>query len=53
MCRLKKSLYGLKQAPRKWHLKFDRFIIEQGYNRCHACCRVLHARNKCVENKID
>ena len=31
-CRLKKSLYGLKQAPRKWYLKFDKFMIEQGYS---------------------
>jgi hypothetical protein len=36
VCRLKKSLYGLKQAPRKWYLKFDRFMTEQGYNRCHS-----------------
>ena len=35
MCRLKKSLYGLKQAPRKWYLKFDSFMHEHGYNRCH------------------
>ena len=35
VCRLKKSLYGLKQAPRKWYLKFDRFMMEKGYNRCH------------------
>eukprot|EP01018_Ginkgo_biloba_P007114 Gb_02705 [translate_table: standard] len=33
---LKKSLYGLKQAPRKWYLKFDRFMTEQGYSRCHS-----------------
>jgi hypothetical protein len=33
---LKKSLYGLKQAPRQWYLKFDRFMTEQGYNRCHS-----------------
>jgi hypothetical protein len=32
---LKKSLYGLKQAPRQWYVNFDRFMIEQGYNRCH------------------
>jgi hypothetical protein len=36
VCRLKKSLYGLKQAPRQWYLKFDRFMTEQGYNRCHS-----------------
>ena len=26
----------MKQAPRKWYLKFDKFMIEQGYNRCHS-----------------
>ena len=36
MWRLKKSLYGLKQAPRQWYLKFDRFMSEQGYTRCHS-----------------
>ena len=35
ICRSKKRLYGIKQAPRKWYLKFDRFITEQGYSRCH------------------
>ena len=36
VCRLKKSLYGLKQVPRQWYLKFDKFISEQGYTRCHS-----------------
>ena len=36
LCRLKKILYGIKQATRKWYLKFDRFMIEQGYSRCHS-----------------
>jgi hypothetical protein len=36
VCRLKKSLYGLKQAPRQWYLKFDRFMTEHGYSRCHS-----------------
>jgi hypothetical protein len=36
VCRLKKILYGLKQAPRQWYLKFDRFMTEQGYSRCHS-----------------
>ena len=36
VCKLKKSLYGLKQAPRQWYLKFDRFMKEHGYNRCHS-----------------
>ena len=33
---LKKRLYGLKQAPRQWLLKFDKFMKEQGYDRCHS-----------------
>jgi hypothetical protein len=36
ICRLKKILYCLKQDPRQWYLKFDRFMIEQGYSRCHS-----------------
>jgi hypothetical protein len=36
VCRLKKSLYGLKKAPRQWYLKFDKFMTEQGYSRCHS-----------------
>ena len=24
------------QAPRKWYIKFDKFMIEQGYDRCHS-----------------
>ena len=36
VCKLKKSLYGLKKAPRKWSLKYDRFMQEHGYNRCHS-----------------
>lgn len=36
MCSLKKSLYGLKQAPRQWYLKFDKFMSEQCYTRCHS-----------------
>jgi hypothetical protein len=36
VCRLKKSLYGLKKAPRQWYLKFDSFMTEQGYSRCHS-----------------
>jgi hypothetical protein len=36
VCRLKKRLYGLKKAPRQWYLKFDRFMTEQGYSRCHS-----------------
>ena len=25
----------MKQALRQWYLKFDNFMIEQGYDRCH------------------
>ena len=28
-------MYVLNLAPRKWYLKFDRFMTEQGYSRCH------------------
>jgi hypothetical protein len=35
VCRLKNRLYGLKKYPRQWYLKFDKFMIEQGYSRCH------------------
>ena len=31
VCRLKKSLYGLKKAPRQWYMRFDSFMIKQGY----------------------
>jgi hypothetical protein len=36
VCRLKNILYGLKKAPRQWYLKFDKFMAEQGYSRCHS-----------------
>jgi hypothetical protein len=36
VCSLKKRLYGLKQAPRQCHLKFGRFMTEQGYSRWHS-----------------
>ena len=34
--RLKKFLYVLKQAPWQWYLKFDKFMHEHGYSRCHS-----------------
>ena len=51
VCKLKKSLYGLKQASRKWYLKFDRFMHEYGYNRCHLDYYVYFKRLD-VENYI-
>ncbi|KAL0552306.1 hypothetical protein IC582_011414 [Cucumis melo] len=31
--RLHKSLYGLKQSPRQWYIRFDTFILKQGFHR--------------------
>ena len=44
VCKLKKSLYGLKQAPRQWYLKFDSFMVGQGYKRTNAdpCVYIRH-----------
>ena len=36
VCGLNTSLYGLKQGLRQWYLKFDQFMKEQGYSRCHS-----------------
>jgi len=49
VCRLKKSLYGLKQAPRQWYLKFDRFMFEQVYSRCHSdhCVYIKRKNDVC------
>ena len=33
---VEEELIWLKATPRKWYLKFDRFMIEQGYSRCHS-----------------
>jgi hypothetical protein len=47
VCRLKKILYRLKKSPRQWYLKFDKFMIEQGYSRCHSdhCVYVKRLEN--------
>ena len=34
--RLRKSLYGLKQAPWQWYLKFESFMIDNGYHKTKA-----------------
>ena len=34
--RLRKSLYGIKQAPRAWYAKMDRFLLDNGFSRCHS-----------------
>jgi hypothetical protein len=49
VCRLKKRFYGLKKALRQWYLKFDRFMTEQGYSRCHSDHCVYFKR---IENVI-
>lgn len=33
VCRLQKALYGLKQASKAWYLKFDKYLIAQGFQR--------------------
>ena len=33
---LRKSLCGLKQAPRAWYAKMDRFLLDNGFYRCHS-----------------
>ena len=36
VCRLRKSLYGLKNAPQAWYAKMDRFLLDNGFSRCHS-----------------
>ena len=39
VCLLHKSLYGLKQSPRQWYLRFDEFMVSNGFMRCnYDCC---------------
>ncbi|KAH9668238.1 hypothetical protein KPL70_021339 [Citrus sinensis] len=39
VCLLKKSLYGLKQSPRQWYLRFNEFMVSNGFMRCnYDCC---------------
>ena len=33
VCLLKKSLYGLKPSLRQWYMRFDDFMIQQGFSR--------------------
>ena len=33
VCCLHKSIYGLKQSPRQWYIRFDTFILKQGFHR--------------------
>ena len=50
VCKLGKSLYGLKQAPRQWYLKFDDFMMRNGYTRCvmDHCCYVKHFKGSYI-----
>ena len=39
VCLLKKSLYGLKQSHRQWYKRFDKYILDIGFNRSsHDVC---------------
>ncbi|CAH9139194.1 unnamed protein product [Cuscuta epithymum] len=40
VCKLVKSLYGLKQTPKQWYNKFDGFMRDINFLRCHSdnCC---------------
>ena len=32
VCLLKKSLYSLKQSPRQWYKRFDKYMLDIGFN---------------------
>lgn len=46
MCLLKKSLYGLKQSPRQWYLRFDDFMVKNGFERSAFDNYVYHRKVK-------
>ena len=33
VCLLKKSLYSLKQSPRQWYKRFDKYMLDIGFNQ--------------------
>ncbi|GJT85069.1 retrotransposon protein, putative, ty1-copia subclass [Tanacetum coccineum] len=33
VCLLKKSLYSLKQSPRQWYMRFDEYMLNNGFKR--------------------
>ena len=47
VCLLKKSLYGLKQSPRQWYLRFDEFMLKQGFKRSSydSCVYLTRLKN--------
>ncbi|GKC82815.1 retrotransposon protein, putative, ty1-copia subclass [Tanacetum coccineum] len=33
VCLLKRPLYGLKQSPRQWYMRFDEYMLSNGFKR--------------------
>jgi hypothetical protein len=44
VCKLVKSLYGLKQSSRAWYMRFDTYLILQGYQRLEADANIYIKR---------